>query len=551
MRSPAFAFGWQLWWRHRWELTATAAYILVLAVLLNLGVVETLYRYFGGTASSPVFHLLFGAISLEPLFLALGYLLFVFCYSIHTDLTAPGSGYPARMFTLPVPTHTLVLWPLLHGCVTLALGWVVVAAWILQPCGFPAPLGWPALALTAFLAWFQAAIWWPFGLRGARLLAVLVELCLLGGAVQAVIAYDLDPLLLACLLAGLTVVGSLVAFTGVARARRGEAPDWHWLLQTIRQLSQSLPRRRKPFASARGAQVWFEWRRHGLALPLLVTGLLPFSLLPHWLDKSDFPLWKVLLFVLLLPLLVAGVAGTTVSGSNPEVRDYYGLPPFTAVRPMTCGALIAAKVKMAALSTLAAWGVLLVVVFGVIVLTGSLAELAGLWDSCLQVLPAWRVVGLLALGLTGLIVVTWKQFVANLFIGLTGNAWVINGIIVGGLILTVAASLLGVWIYHHPEYHEPLLRRLPWVISSAVVLKLLAAWWALDAFRRRPLVRPSTLAQLLVLWLLSVLGLFALFAWLVPTGSVPLFYLAMGVVLFLPLARLLAAPLGLAWNRHR
>ena len=40
-------------------------------------------------------------------------------------------------------------------------------------------------------------------------------------------------------------------------------------------------------------------------------------------------------------------------------------------------------------------------------------------------------------------------------------------------------------------------------------------------------------------------------AWLVPSGVVPLYGLALGVVLFLPLARLLAAPLALAWNRHR
>jgi hypothetical protein len=28
-------------------------------------------------------------------------------------------------------------------------------------------------------------------------------------------------------------------------------------------------------------------------------------------------------------------------------------------------------------------------------------------------------------------------------------------------------------------------------------------------------------------------------------------YVALGVILFLPLARLLAAPLSLEWNRHR
>ena len=32
------------------------------------------------------------------------------------------------------------------------------------------------------------------------------------------------------------------------------------------------------------AQAWDEWRRHGHALPLLVTAVLPLFLLPFWLS---------------------------------------------------------------------------------------------------------------------------------------------------------------------------------------------------------------------------------------------------------------------------
>jgi hypothetical protein len=46
-------------------------------------------------------------------------------------------------------------------------------------------------------------------------------------------------------------------------------------------------------------------------------------------------------------------------------------------------------------------------------------------------------------------------------------------------------------------------------------------------------------------------GLFALLAWLVPSGLVRVGYLALGVALVVPLTRLLVAPLALAWNRHR
>ena len=49
----------------------------------------------------------------------------------------------------------------------------------------------------------------------------------------------------------------------------------------------------------------------------------------------------------------------------------------------------------------------------------------------------------------------------------------------------------------------------------------------------------------------SLIDLVALLAWLVPEGVLPLYGLALTAVLTVPLARLAAAPLALAWNRHR
>ncbi len=552
MRSPASAIAWQLYGRHRWGLAAIGAYLALVVFLVHSGVVEAFAAHFAPAAPAPVVSLLFGAMSTLPLVTALTYLLGVFCQGFQSDLIAPGSSYPTWMFRLPVPTRTLVLWPMLYGVVTLGLGWATVALLILQPCGLAVPVGWPTLLLAALLTWLQAILWWPFGLRGARLVVVALALGLLVAGLEGGKAAEFNATLRVSLFAVATLAGGLAALAGVVRARRGEEPDWQWLQQTIRQVGRGLPRRRQAFASAARAQVWFEWRRHGWTLPLMVAFLLPLFLWPLWLGTNEvLSLPSILLLVCLLPPFLAGLAGPSVSGSNPEARDYYGLPPFTGVRPMTCGGLLAAKVKMAALSTLTAWGVVVLVVPSALVLSGNLQVVADGWGTLLRVLPAWKAAGLLALVLVGLILVTWKQFVENLFIGLTGNAWVINGVIIVGLLLMVVCALLGSWIYHHPEYHEPLLAAVPWVMSLAVLLKLLAAGWAWRTLRRRQLLERYTLPGLLTLWLLTVLGLIAWLAWLIPTGMTSLFSLALGVVLFVPLARLLAAPLALAWNRHR
>lgn len=50
---------------------------------------------------------------------------------------------------------------------------------------------------------------------------------------------------------------------------------------------------------------------------------------------------------------------------------------------------------------------------------------------------------------------------------------------------------------------------------------------------------------------MAVVGLVGLLAWLIPAQPVPAPYLALGVAWFVPFTRLAAAPLALAWNRHR
>ena len=57
---------------------------------------------------------------------------------------------------------------------------------------------------------------------------------------------------------------------------------------------------------------------------------------------------------------MAAFAAATVSKSNPDVSDSYGVTPFIATRPLSDAALIAAKLRATIWSTLAAWLLLLV-----------------------------------------------------------------------------------------------------------------------------------------------------------------------------------------------
>ena len=69
---------------------------------------------------------------------------------------------------------------------------------------------------------------------------------------------------------------------------------------------------------------------------------------------------SMLFIVLFTPPFLAAFAAATVSRSNPDASDSYGVTPFIATRPLSDAALVAAKLRATIWSTLAAWPLLLV-----------------------------------------------------------------------------------------------------------------------------------------------------------------------------------------------
>src|SRR5438105_13701620 len=122
-----------------------------------------------------------------------------------------------------------------------------------------------------------------------------------------------------------------------------------------------LTRRRDHFASRARAQFWFEWRRHGWSLPVLVGILLPFELALLFIPYG--PQALVLVAALFTPPFMALFAAATVRKS--------GLTPFIATRPLTSAALTAAKLKMTIWSTLAAWMLAVVAIPLALTLSGT------------------------------------------------------------------------------------------------------------------------------------------------------------------------------------
>ena len=546
MRSPAVAIAWEFRQRHRWGLIALAGYLLVLGTikLLILGPEQPVkLDPPNGMAGMVV----------APLSATFFYFVAVFSFGLAGDLSARQSIYPARMFALPVTTAALAGWPMLYGTTAMGSLWLTTAFFARWLGGIDVPLIWPALLAAAFLAWTQVLTWMPYGLPGLRVIVTVLWLGALDAVVFQAINYEATEPLMVAFLAPQLPLAYLAACFAVARARRGDVPDWRGMFARLGQIADVLPRRRDYFPSPARAQMWFEWRRHGRSLPALVGILLPFELALLFLASNDTPglVFYILLGVLLTPPFMAGFVAATVSMSNPYVRDSYGVTPFIATKPLTSAALIAAKLNMTIWSTLAAWLLVLVAIPLALTLSDTWPVVIERARRGIEAVGTPRAIVIVLLGFSALLASTWKQLVKNLYIGLTGREWVIKSSVFLALSFLIIIGPIAQWIMNDRNVQAALWDAWPWIPAVLVCFKMSAAAWIATRLCRSRLLSDRTLVTGAACWLVVVLALYGLLVWLVSTPLIPRHLLALVAILAIPLARLSAAPLALAWNRHR
>src|SRR5438034_11334619 len=146
MRSPAAAVGWEFRQQHRWGLIVLIGYLLVVAAIKLVVITRALPI----TLDSPES---FAFVVMMPLVATFTYFLAVFTFGLDGDLAARQSMYPARLFTLPVPTAALAGWPMLYGAAaaaTLCTVTRLIAPW---PPSVHVPAVWPGILAVAHLGW--------------------------------------------------------------------------------------------------------------------------------------------------------------------------------------------------------------------------------------------------------------------------------------------------------------------------------------------------------------------------------------------------------------
>ncbi len=539
MRSPTAAIAWELRRRHRWGLAALALYFTLLAVIRLLVLAPGEHVTFEDDWQ-------FALVVIVPLGWTFTYFLAVFSFGLAGDLAARTSIYPARMFTLPVTSAALAGWPMLYGAVAMAVLWLATRLLAVWPSASYVPWIWPALFAAVFLAWTQALTWMPYPLTGLRVAVTLLWLTVIAFVFLLALELRASEEVMLALLAPHLPLAYLVACFAVARARRGEVPDWR-----RRRLRDLLPRRRRHFATPAGAQEWLEWRRYGRSLPTLVGIVLPFELsLLFVFHGTSVLVFDILAGVLLTPPFMASFVAATVR-SDAAGRDAYELTPFIATRPLTSAALIRAKLSATIRSTLATWLLVLVAVPLALGLSDTWPAVADGVRRLVEVAGTPRALVLGLLALAALVAATWKQLLQGLYLGMSGRRWLVKANVFATLSLLTLLVPLVPWLLRQQGAIVALWNALPWILAILVAGKVCAAAWVALGLHHRRLVSDRTLVAGALSWNVAVLALYGLLVWLLPAVIFRTYLLALVAILAIPLARLSAAPLAVARNRHR
>jgi hypothetical protein len=527
MRSPAAAIAWELRQRHRAGLLVIVSYFLVLAVVRFLILGHDHQVTFESVET-------FALIVIVPLTSTYLYFLAVFSFGLSGDLSARQSMYPARMFALPMTTNQLAAWPMIYGALAAVMLWFASRALAAWPAGVKVPVLWPALLAASLLTWTQALTWMPYALPGLRVIVTILWLATIDAIVMIALQLKAGEMVMIALLAPNLPLAYLVARRAIARARCGDIP--HWRVRAIPILVRANGR---PFSSASSAQVWFEWRQHGRVLPALVAILLPFELAMFFIFReTPSIIFETFIIVLFTPAFMAAFVAAAAATSNP-----------IAVRPMSDASLVAAKLKATMLSAAASWVLILVALPAALLLSGTWREIADGLRDLIAIIGPTRGVAFAVLGVVACIAMTWKQLVQSLFITMSGRESWMKASLFAALSFLALLWPAAHWLTKHRDALVALWNAIPSIVAALVAIKLSAGGWM--AARLESVIGARKLVIGAAMWCTTVFALYGALAWILPNEVVRHYILMLFAILAVPLARISATPLVLAWSRHR
>lgn len=545
MQSPTAALMWEIWRRNRrWT-------VLTIAIVVFGSIVHLIFPGRKFTEVNGPLSALYSVLGLFAILLVFG----MFNYT-EPDMRSGSSGFPRRLFTLPVSTLRLVAIPILLGVSTIELLNLAATKTIDNFNGVA------AIKLGAFMVVYQTVLWTFSRLGALRPLALgflAIWFIFVGFDLRS--TEEPTPAGVASQLVPLALASFAVAWFYVANQRSGGGRLRVRSAPSGEKIAIALPRQTRALRSPVAAQFWMEWRRAGVVLPICVGVLLIAGIGPlcWWLRKEADSELRILVAILAMPIVLALPIGKGFS--KPDFwSTELTLPSFMAVRPLSTTDFIATKMKVAAMSSAIAW--LLTLMFLAIwlpfIANLDVLNRAAAVTRSLYAADAFYAPGVIAiLFVVALMLLTWRSLVGGLWIGLSGSRRLFElsaapyGVIpVFGLIALVVLSRRSNSIFNWAQANlDRFLPTLSAVLVATLLLKLTITALTLRRITRHYFAFWLVATGLLVaLVLLLSKGLGSV----LPSSSIPITIVLLLISLQLvPLARLGLASSLFEKNRHR
>jgi hypothetical protein len=555
MISIARAMTWEYTRQNRWKMLCALLAVVYLANLIG-----------GKLAQMNPQAILFAQYLftlLETIFLA------VLVITQYTN-KQKGIGFPAGLYTEPVPTCFLVTWHMLLGVGFAVLVYSTTALIITLHTGEAWPIIGPGLFLALVVTWMQALIWSCAGVPSLHtIMGGVLILVFIHGFNQCfgVSTFPMGmprhpwtpPPALHPLTLGLGIAGAFgLATLGVARDRCGDRLSLTLIKQRRHVLQGNPVRQSRKFRSPIAAQCWFERCRIGRFVPgcnlFMVTFIIVLGvsgLVGTRVSEVCATLFWVLAVVNLLvypPILGIGLGQ---QGGQQLTVD-----PFKAIQPISNTSLLWIYLRSALETTLLGWAIyvagMLIVLAGLFVAEGRaavdlfLATLRVLSQAAVQPGSPWYsirfVISLRGMGS----VCMWSAFALIASILLTGRHWLLIGLFTigwGSLMLWGLLCDFGLV----PQVTIEAVRDIrPWLIGLGCLGGTGTAF--IVALRKSIIPRIMPWVGLGIWGILCALSIYGDILTL--SGPAAKLVLVCGL-LALPVVPLALAPLALTWNRHR
>lgn len=442
------------------------------------GVVLAARGFAGVSAAHPPDPLAIGV----SIFAALFSMISLFWVFSFTGMDARGqfTGFPSRLFTLPLTTRRLAVVPVIAGVVTIALAyamWFGLLSALTSERASPLLFWWQLLVLATTMVLIQAIVWLLHPFRRTRVVVLIAACtaCFWFWVWVPGMEFFGHPAICLCTVLAAFVAAVAGAIRVVEWDRRGG-----WPMASRGRANASSRQRAHAFSNNKKAQAWFEWRRKGIFGATVLASVMGLSLLlwplPSMVFRGDSTIppaveWMVFWSLPIMALLIAHVLGSAFAKPDvwsPELE----MPGFTAVRPVTTVMLLRAKLYVAARMTILAWGAFATFV-GFVVLRAELNPAGhAFWaqfGTTHPALSAW-------LGnpvvIATLVALTWQAIVSGMTVTLSGQRARI--LARGGIGLAFGAlfAFVVIWLYRHPRQLAALLDVLPFIAAIVVALKI-------------------------------------------------------------------------------